>query len=381
MRVILKTTDACNAACAYCSAWDERRAAAPARLDDALVGALLEALAAHAAEHPREPYGLTWHGGEPLLLGVRFYEQVQRRLERAPGDLAGRLRCSFQTNLLALDARWLPVLRAMRATVGTSFDPIEGPTTAGPRVAKGRRSYRDRWLRAFGLLRRAAPEVSVGAVYVVHRGALGRAAELYAAFRDLGLASVRFNPLYPAGRAREHAELAIAPVEYGDFLLDLHAAWETDGRRLRALPVAEWVAAAEGRAPVHTCDNRGLCAETHLSVGPTGAVSNCGRFTDSGWAPWGQLGHDPLPAILAHPERRALANRTALLANGECAGCPWWELCAGGCPHDAWLAHGDPWRRTGWCEGRRRYFAGALPRPDAPAAGECGGPPTTGGRP
>ena len=65
----------------------------------------------------------------------------------------------------------------------------------------------------------------------------------------------------------------------------------------------------------------------------------------------------PLVAILENSEEHArIAERAEGLRAGECSGCPYYELCYGGCPDDVWLNTGDVRGRSGWCESYRLLF-------------------------
>lgn len=351
MNLIVKTTDGCNAVCEYCSAYHATRTGQTRCIDLDLVRRLLDELESVLRDRPAERFTITWHGGEPLLLGPAFYEGVLAELSRRSNSFVERLSFSVQTNLVLMTDRLLAAFDGMGARIGSSIDPF-WPT----RRLRGRRDYVHEWLHAFERVRRD-PTRRLGCVFVVHHKARQSAESLYRFFRNLGVDSVRFNPLYLEGRAREQEDLAIDPLDYGRFLIDLAEVWDGDHRRLRVLPVAEYVEDIhEARSRHRTCDNGGHCAYTHLSLSPDGTVSNCGRFCDSDVDRFGNVWRTPLLDMLDHPRRRLLANRGPYLRLTECRSCPWWRYCGGGCPNDAYLTHQDFMKPTSWCPSRRYFF-------------------------
>lgn len=354
MVVVMKPTLACNAACRYCASGEGED---HARFPESALPELFRPFGEWLQAHPGERVCWIWHGGEPLLMGRAFYEAVVDAQRAVLGPDAPRIRNVVQSNLSLLTPEWIPTLRRLvgRGSIGTSFDPVPGWRLLG-RGAPAGEAYDDAWLRGTELLRRSG--VRYGTVYVVHSESVGRAGEMYRFFRnhDSG-AGARFNPLYIEGRAEGLDAGPVSPEEYGRFLIDLFDAWQADGRRMKAMPLAEWLGAWQGEERCLCCDSRGSCAATHLGIAPDGAVYTCGRGLDTGTTSHGNILRDPLEAILAHPHRKALLGRAESLRSGPCAGCEWWELCHGGCPHDALLGWGDEQRETLWCESRQMLFA------------------------
>jgi uncharacterized protein len=331
-------------------------------------------------DDPEEKLHWIWHGGEPMLMGAGFYEDVLAAQRRAFGAEVERVTNSIQTNLSLLTPEWIPTLKALlgeRGSVGTSFDVIPGIR----RLAGG--DYDDAWLRATRLLSRSG--VRSGVVYVVHRRSLGRAPEIYRYFRNLQpRGGLRANPIYAQGMALDGAgrSLHITPEEYAGFLVEMGEEWESDGQAYGLAPLDEWRRAWLGDPGALCCDARGVCWRTHIGIAGDGSVYGCGRSIDSGLACYGNILRDPIEAILAHSARHALAERSAALREACCADCEWWPLCRGGCPNDGLLSYGDVMRETGWCEAKKavfRYLEGKLgpmrlpmSEPDCPQVSSLG---------
>jgi uncharacterized protein len=348
--IIVKTTDACNASCIYCSAGSsaagrERLSPQGARL---LCNQAAELVQAGKFERVR----LLWHGGEPLLLGKAFFKNL------AEHGIRNELRHGIQTNLTLLDREWIEILQPLVGTdgIGTSVDPFDDVRRLGH---KG--EYTRRWLNAVELL----DEVGwrIGCVYVVHRRGLARARETYWFFRNLrdsSTLSLRVNPLLRVGRA-EHADctdLALAEGEFGTFLTKLGRIWLDDQRRLILSPINDLVSAWQGHGHVRSCDLAGArgCVEAHLGIDPAGNIYNCGRAVDADGMRFGNLQDVTLAACLEHPSRETLRVREETLLGGRCGDCRYWELCHGGCPYEAHRISEQRPAPTALCEDFRRFF-------------------------
>lgn len=353
MQVILKPTVACNGTCRYCAALPSEGGGwtMPAER----LATLFDAFGAWFREDETRHLSFLWHGGEPMLRGVAFYENAREEQDRVFGAANPRVTNRMQSNLALLDEDWLAFLPTFVKGIGTSYDPIPG--------VRGLRNGDDlaaRWLPAVDALRDAG--VSVGVVYVIHRGSLPHAKAITRFFSNLDpRGRVRFNPLYREGLAAtgQADDLAIEPTEYGRFLVEVAEAWWDDGCRTSVLPIREWYDTWRGEGRGLSCDSRGGCQETHLGVMPTGDVYGCGRSGDARdeHDRLGNLYEDTLADILAHPVRTELAGRGRALRETVCRGCPYWSVCHGGCPMMARIYHGDPLREDWFCHGRKQVYA------------------------
>jgi uncharacterized protein len=351
MEVIVKPTGACNGTCVYCSASRCREEAGALAARD--LAGLFAPFRSWLQENPRQGLRFIWHGGEPLLRGREFYRTVAAQENRIFGTLRPRVRNMLQSNLSLVTPGWIPCLRNLVGdeTIGTSFDVIPGI-----RGLDGGRNLAEDWIRAVMLLR--AHDFRIGVVYVVHRKSLDRARDLFYFFANLDPSlGLRFNPLYPEGRAAGDAcrSLWISPEEYGRFLLDLCDVWRQERERISVTPLAEWKRVWNGDRNL-SCENNGRCHETHLGIDWDGSVFGCGREADAGVRKLGNIFVDPLEEILRRPTRGQLSGRGDRLKAGPCRDCRYWPLCHGGCPSEAWLYHNDFFQKTYFCPARKMIF-------------------------
>ncbi|MBI5481387.1 MAG: radical SAM protein, partial [Deltaproteobacteria bacterium] len=348
LTVILKASDRCNGACAYCSVGPAGR--------QTMSGDAFETLARELERlvdrWELRGLNLTFHGGEPTLLGPRFIDRACRRLRRMTIPVGFML----QSNLLKVTAPMVEVIRRYDIMVGTSFDPLTGRR----RLADGSDAYQ-RWRRSYLAL--AAGGIAPGAIFVVTRPALGRARELFAAADGIAAESgrrfgIQLNPIYGQGRAAGDDQLLVTPEEFGQFMVDAWTIWEASGRRHGLAPIGSFVHAVAHprRRFTGTCSFAGNCAATHVGIDHALNVAGCGRRLDSK-AFLGNLGDRPLVDILeTSEERRLIATRSARLGHGPCQDCRFFALCHGGCPDDAAIVTGDVMARFGMCAAYRRLL-------------------------
>lgn len=371
LTVILKATDACNGACRFCSVGTPEGQ----RMTEADFDRLADELERLTDRWGLTELNVTFHGGEPTLLGAGWLGRACDRLERLPTTL----RFDMQSNLLELDDEVLAVIRDHHIGLGTSIDPL----SSGRCQADGSDAF-PRWLESYAALAEAGTRV--GAIFVVTRAALGQARQLYTAAEALSaIAGDRFglqvNPVYGQGHAAEATDQLITAEELGQFLVELWREWEGRGRSVGLTPIERFVTWFEsgGRTrPGLACGFGGDCSTSHVGVDYDLNVAGCGRRLDAD-AYSGNLRQTPLWQLLEQSEeKRLIASRWEALAEEECADCRFQELCHGGCPDDAALSAGGVSRRTSWCQAYRTLFEAleaaepprssrvtARPRPDS----------------
>lgn len=294
----------------------------------------------------------SWQGGEPTLMGLRFFERVvelQAKYAR-PGQ---RIENDLQTNGLLLDAGWIAFLRRNRFHVGLSID---GPRDLHDRyrVTKNGKPTFDLVMAAARMLREA--EVPFAALCVVNRENALAPREIYRFLVDeVGTTRVQFTPAVEARafqtdapaltrdppaeddpRARPgHPESIVTdwsvdPVDYGRFL---SAAWDewfaTDIGRVHVNLFETAVAQAAGM-PAQMCTQAEFCGKA-LAVEHDGEVFSCDHFVYPEYR-IGNLTETHLGNLaFSEPQMRFGKAKSASLPK-KCRDCAYLRLCWGECP-------------------------------------------------
>ncbi len=351
LEVVIKPTLQCNAQCEYCNVPRDSARMSLQTLESVFgeIASLLDKdpdFQVHGAadqgpgQAPGPGVSILWHGGEPLLMGERFYEQA---IELDRKRLAGRAVHVMQTNLSLATSGMVSVLEELLNDrgMGTSLDPFHDyrHLTAG--------SYLERWYDGFELVKSRG--FRVGMVYVVHGRSVGRARDLYYYFKNLGLDSLTVIPLEePAGQFLGDR---LEPAGWGGFLLELYAAWKNDGRAFVVQPFCGWEDMRDAALPSHSCDLLLSCSEPMVVISPEGDMYPCVRSADIRQGKLGNIMSDSLEKVLQHPDSTWRSSRRDLIMAGCCGSCRWWRFCAGGCAAAAGYR-----AKTKWCEGYRFFF-------------------------
>lgn len=154
--IVLKVHSRCNLACDYCYVYekaDQGWQRQPLTMSPVVVATAVRRIAEHARVHNLDSMQVVLHGGEPLLAGAAFIEDLATRVRRA---LPARTRTDLvvQTNATRLDRALLDVLARNGIRVGVSLDGDQAATDRHRRYPNGRGSYESA-ARACELLRSA----------------------------------------------------------------------------------------------------------------------------------------------------------------------------------------------------------------------------------
>jgi uncharacterized protein len=186
--LVVKIAELCNLNCRYCYLYnhvDTTFRGRPKFMSDETYIFLLDRIRAYCEARPGHRMSITFHGGEPTLVGGEKMRWLSGQAHSILGNHLASLQ--MQTNATLIDDDWIAALIAGRVHASVSLD---GPSTVHDRERvdhAGRGSHADA-IRGLRLLQEA--KLQPGVIAVVAPGEDGAA--VYHHFRDLGLTSIDF---------------------------------------------------------------------------------------------------------------------------------------------------------------------------------------------
>jgi uncharacterized protein len=332
--------DWCNLKCDYCFYYNEnqqKRTIMPYSLLEKFIKEYLSLFDGNLK--------FTWHGGEPLLAGVDFFERIVRYQEDNINENQKILN-TVQTNGTLIDEKWAEFFRKNDFRIGVSLDGIEECHNIFRKDSQGKGTFR-KVIRGIKLLQEY--EVPVGILHVVTRTSLSFAKEnLDFFFNELGVKKISSliyshsgNPLL------EKEELKDDNLEY--FYQELIDYWlEENNPDFRSREIDNFVAGAIERQ-ANLCSFGGTCTG-FFCLERNGEIYPCDRFSWNKDFCWGDLSQKSLLEILNSSKRMEYVRRINSLPI-ECIGCKWTNACHNGCPI---LRNGKG--KYQFCEVRKKIF-------------------------
>jgi len=154
--VVVTITDTCNLACPYCYFFfggDDPYIHAPRTLTMDCTEAIATYLLEGARALGIETIDISFHGGEPLIIGHEKFEEIcQTFSQKLSAEFS--LNFSIQTNAILINRAWVEIFSAYNVGIGVSLDGPPDINDAKRLNKKGKGSY-SQTIEGIRLLQRA----------------------------------------------------------------------------------------------------------------------------------------------------------------------------------------------------------------------------------
>ena len=335
----------CNLACRYCYYLK------PNKHDDVMSDELLELFTRQYIEAQTQREVLfTWHGGEPLLRPLSFYEKalaLQRRYARGH-----QIDNCLQTNGTLLTDEWCRFLKENHFLVGISIDGPQAMHDAY-RLTRGGQPTWEKVMEGIRLLQKH--EVDWNVMATVNRLNAEHPVEFYRFFKDIGCEFLQFTPVVER-IGGEVTDYSVTPEHWGRFLCELYDEWvrEDVGRvfvQTFDATLANWAGVAPG-----ICSLSAMCGHA-AAMEYNGDVYSCDHFVFPVYL-LGNIRQQTLTELLYGERQQAFSRKKDHALPRQCRECRFLFACHGECPKNRFTT--DRYGEAGLnylCEGYRRFFA------------------------
>ena len=362
---------ACNLRCDYCYYLEKQHLYANEGRQ-MLSDELLERFIREYIESQTTPEVLfTWHGGEPLVRPLAFYEKVVRLQQRyARGR---RIANSLQTNGTLINDDWARFFHDQGWLIGVSLDGPEAYHDAFRRTRGGGPSFRN-VIRGIDILNRHAVEWN--ALAVANRLNGDHPLSFYRFFKNIGCRYIQVTPVverlahHDDGRQLaslvdegQLAPFSIRPKQWGNFLCTIFDEWVRHDVSIFFINIfdatlANWVGVAPGLCTMAKhCGHAGVMEHN-------GDVYSCDHFVFPEYK-LGNIHEQSLVEMMYSERQRRFGRAKADSLPTQCRECQWLNACHGECPRNRFIhtANGEPGLNY-LCEGYRQYFSHVAPYMD-----------------
>ncbi len=334
----------CNIDCSYCY-YLEKEELYPEESKFRMSAAVLETytrelISAGLAAGQRE-ISFAWHGGEPTLVGLGFFERAVE-LQRQYAPPGTTIVNTLQTNGMLVDDTWAEFFARERFLIGLSVD---GPKHLHDRFRRdraGRPTY-DAVMRGLDALRRHSVEFNV--LTAIHHGNVSRGKDLYRFLRELGTNYIQFIPVVErklatgslsgppeAGQASDAqvADWSVSPRAYGKFLCDVFDIWYRQDVGRISVQFFENQLFLWSGLPASLCVFAETCG-AGLAVEHNGDVYACDHYVYPEYL-LGNLMETPLSSLAWSSRMETFGNDKRDKLTAQCQRCKFRFACHGGCP-------------------------------------------------
>ena len=342
--VMLKPTGSrCNLACRYCY-YLEKQKFYPKQVP--LSDELLETFIRQYLEAQTMPQVLfTWHGGEPLLLPLSFYQRalgLQQRYARGR-----QIDNCLQTNGTLLTDEWCEFLRENHFLVGISID---GPQTFHD-------AYRchsfEKVMRGIRLLQKH--HVEWNAMATVNHLNADYPADFYRFFKDIDCQYLQFTPVVERESGGQVTDFSVTPEQWGRFLCGVYDEWVKEDISHIFVQLFDATLANWAGEPPGICSMSPTCGRA-AAMEANGDVYSCDHFVFPNYR-LGNIRQQSLTTMLYGERQQQFGRNKSASLPRQCKECRFLFACHGECPKNRFLKdkYGEPGLNY-LCKGYQQFF-------------------------
>lgn len=357
----------CNMTCNYCYYSEKHRYASPTHISDQTLENFIRQ---YIDCQTTDSVLFTWHGGEPLLLPISFYQKVIHLQNKYA---AGRhVDNCLQTNGTLITDDYARFFHDNGWLIGVSID---GPAHLHDFYRHMHHSdapTHSQTMHGINLLRKH--EVEWNALATVNAANAKAPDDFYDFFKSIDCTYIQFTPvverLRPDGTLASLADtnctiapFSVSPAEWGSFLCHVFDRWLTSDVGTRFFQLFDATLANYLGVPPGVCSMSAACGNVAV-LEANGNLYSCDHFVFPEFL-LGNISHHSLTELMYADAQKKFARLKQDFLPPECTACQWHFACHGECPRNRFMhtIAGRPGLNY-LCQGYKTFFAHAHPYMD-----------------
>jgi uncharacterized protein len=333
----------CNLNCTYCYYLEKEKLYPNDKQKWFMSEKMLETfIAQYIYSNPASSVLFTWHGGEPVMRGMEFFEKIIA-LQRKYAE-GKTIENSIQTNGTTLTEDWCRFFRDNHFLVGFSIDGPEHCHDHYRRYKSGQPSFA-KAMKGMELLQKF--QVEYNTLSVVNDYNSKFPLEIYRFLKGIGSRYMQFTPIVEwidphakqdelsilhATSAKEAliAKWSVDPVDYGNFLIHIFDEWVRKDVGEYFVITFDCMLANWMGVPPSLCIFAETCGHAGI-IEYNGDVYSCDHYVFPEYK-LGNISEKSLLTLMNSPFQKqfGLSKRDALPA--YCNKCRFLDICFGECP-------------------------------------------------
>jgi uncharacterized protein len=266
---------------------------------------------------------VTFHGGEPLLAGLEFFETALPLIKNELSHLKPAL--AIQTNLWNMTDDIAELFSAYNIPIGSSID---GPEELND-YQRGK-GYYQKTMHGYQIAKAHNLKVSFICTFTSYSIQQKEAILNYFLENDLTL---KLHPSLPSMRDDNPDEWALSPEDYGELLVYLLEEYLDKMDEVEIMNIDN-LAKSVFRRRGTVCTYVDCMGDT-FAIGPDGSIYPCYRFVGMPDYVMGNVHDNPTLDDLAESKSWKLLMEFKDFVDEECKRCNYIKFCRGGCPYNA----------------------------------------------
>jgi uncharacterized protein len=314
---ILPVSSGCNLKCGYCYCNNSDFYSSRSQRDVMDIQ-VLEALTKKFTNSFPSYISFCWHGGEPLLAGKSFFNEViriQKKYKKGNQEINNRL----QTNATLIDYEWAQFFKDNNFKIGISID---GPQWIHDqqRLSSTNEGTFSKILQSIEILR--DKDINFSVLMTITANSVKYPDEIYKLIINQKFKSIKLNPCFGSNI------LSVNLIEYANFMNRIFDLWFNDDRDdIDFGHLGDIVNGLLGGKP-KICHMRDGCYR-HVKIDFNGDVLPCDTFLGNNFK-FGNILHQEIDELINSENYKTFYKESSKILE-QCSTCKYLYLCRGGC--------------------------------------------------
>ncbi len=340
--IVIKPTMDCNLRCGYC--YEFLRNGTSYCKDIMDIKQLTGIIYRTARLFPDSKILWMFHGGEPLLKGVSFFEEVANCIRNVNEEFPVQYKIALQTNATLLNDDFINVLEKnadllSERIVSVSIDGSQEINDITRHYINGVSSF-EKLISSINRIRKS--KLSFSTISVIGTHNINRSQELFHFLRKSGSNLCKFVPCYNSDSRGTPEKYGIRPMEFAHFMCEMFDLWmhnlpsETKESRMVIEPIASIICNAS-KSVVTWCEYREEKCSNFTCIYPNGEMWLCDNFMHETMKNTAyvknifEVSDEQLKEILLTPTCVCQFDDFYKKSMKNCYECDIFDYCKGGC--------------------------------------------------
>ncbi|GJM62834.1 anaerobic sulfatase maturase [Persicobacter diffluens] len=359
----------CNLDCSYCYYLEkdriypekEGKLKSFTMSDEVLEHFIQQYIAAQPDQIPEVTF--TWHGGEPTLAGLPYFEKIialQKKYAKGKN-----IKNNIQTNGMFIDDDWAKFLHQHDWLVGLSID---GPQDLHDplRPTKGGKGSFEGAMNAVRLFKKH--QVEFNTLTVVNQLNAQHPKRVYQFLKGIGSRFMQFIPIQEVEALTTTEDLispqfqgevkptkeSVKPEDFGNFLITIFDQWVRQDVGRYFVQHFDIALSTYMGYPASLCIFSKYCGQAG-AMEHSGDVFACDHYVYPEYK-IGNITKDDLQKMIQSPQQRAFGVDKFQSLSEDCLNCQYLKMCFGECPKNRFAKTDQGEKIAYLCEGYFMFF-------------------------
>ncbi len=325
---IIKVTENCNLKCKYCYIYNLNTDIPSSKIID------IKTIEKLFLENIRlfNDIDCIWHGGEPLLANIEFFEEILNLQEFFNKRKLVNFVNKIQTNATLIDNAWINLFKKGSFGIGISIDGYEKIHNTNRLFRNSQEGSFIKTYEGIKLIQKNA--LNFGTLSVITKNSLNHEKELFEFFITNGIKKVDFLPLRSniVNKSLRIDDESLSSGEYAKFINNFFDIWiKYNDPDFHIRIIEDTLMALLGGRP-SLCRLNSTC-QNYFTLSPSGDIFPCDKYYLNEKFIFGNILDGGFDKMLKNNSRKFFLNFLESIKD-DCANCDFYKVCNGGCSFD-----------------------------------------------